>query len=49
MPKLIFLIEFIHSGVSTAVSVTKQMTEMSLSCEEKGALGSKIEVTDPGG
>ncbi|XP_042252034.1 AN1-type zinc finger protein 5b [Thunnus albacares] len=35
------------SGVSTAIAVTKQMTEMSLSCEEKGASGSKVELTEP--
>ncbi|XP_034565445.1 AN1-type zinc finger protein 5-like [Notolabrus celidotus] len=35
------------SGVSTAMSVTQQMTEMSLSCEEKGASGSKVEFTEP--
>ncbi|XP_035523623.1 AN1-type zinc finger protein 5-like [Morone saxatilis] len=35
------------SGVSTAISVTQQMTEMSLSCEEKGASGSKVEFTEP--
>ncbi|KAK9532824.1 hypothetical protein VZT92_010191 [Zoarces viviparus] len=35
------------SGVSTAMSVTQQMTEMSLSCEDKGASGSKVELTDP--
>ncbi|XP_029025216.1 AN1-type zinc finger protein 5-like isoform X2 [Betta splendens] len=34
-------------GVSAAVSVTKQMTEMSLSSEEKGASGSVIEITEP--
>jgi len=31
------------------MSVTQQMTEMSLSCEEKGASGSKVELTEPGG
>ncbi|XP_071774870.1 AN1-type zinc finger protein 5b [Centroberyx gerrardi] len=35
------------SGVSAALSVTQQMTEMSLSCEEKGASGSKVELTEP--
>ncbi|XP_023255721.1 AN1-type zinc finger protein 5-like [Seriola lalandi dorsalis] len=35
------------SGVSTAISVTQQMTEMSLSCEEKGASGSTVELTEP--
>ncbi|XP_041666981.1 AN1-type zinc finger protein 5-like [Cheilinus undulatus] len=35
------------SGVSTAISVTQQMTEMSLSSEETGASGSKVELTDP--
>ncbi|CAJ1070834.1 AN1-type zinc finger protein 5-like [Xyrichtys novacula] len=35
------------SGVSTAISVTQQMTEMSLSCEEKGASGSKVELPEP--
>ncbi|CAK6965132.1 AN1-type zinc finger protein 5-like [Scomber scombrus] len=35
------------SGVSTAMTVTKQMTEMSLSCEETGASGSKLELTEP--
>ncbi|XP_054468342.1 AN1-type zinc finger protein 5-like [Anoplopoma fimbria] len=35
------------SGVSTAMSVTQQMTEMSLSCEERGASGSKVELTEP--
>ncbi|XP_074547190.1 AN1-type zinc finger protein 5-like [Halichoeres trimaculatus] len=34
------------SGVSTAISVTQQMTEMSLSCEEKAASGSKVELTE---
>ncbi|KAM7393244.1 hypothetical protein PAMA_008070 [Pampus argenteus] len=34
-------------GVSTAIAVTQQMTEMSLSCEEKGASGSKVELTEP--
>uniref|UniRef100_A0A3B4Y716 Zinc finger, AN1-type domain 5b n=1 Tax=Seriola lalandi dorsalis TaxID=1841481 RepID=A0A3B4Y716_SERLL len=34
-------------GVSTAISVTQQMTEMSLSCEEKGASGSTVELTEP--
>ncbi|XP_070706661.1 AN1-type zinc finger protein 5-like [Pempheris klunzingeri] len=32
---------------STAISVTQQMTEMSLSSEEKGASGSKAELTEP--
>lgn len=36
------------SGASAAVSVTQQMTEMSLSCEEKGASGTKVELTEPG-
>lgn len=31
------------------MTVTKQMTEMSLSCEETGASGSKVELTEPGG
>ncbi|XP_040013837.1 AN1-type zinc finger protein 5-like [Xiphias gladius] len=35
------------SGVSTATSVTQQMTEMRLSCEEKGTSGSKVELTEP--
>ncbi|XP_070845540.1 AN1-type zinc finger protein 5-like [Chaetodon trifascialis] len=35
------------SGVSAAISVTQQMSEMSLSCEEKGASGSKVELTEP--
>ncbi|XP_037608905.1 AN1-type zinc finger protein 5-like [Sebastes umbrosus] len=35
------------SGVSTANSVTQQMTEMSLSCEERGASGGKVELTEP--
>ncbi|XP_041816050.1 AN1-type zinc finger protein 5b [Chelmon rostratus] len=35
------------SGVSAAISVTQQMNEMSLSCEEKGASGSKVELTEP--
>ncbi|XP_070780550.1 AN1-type zinc finger protein 5-like [Enoplosus armatus] len=35
------------SGGSTTISVTQQMTEMSLSCEEKGASRSKIELTEP--
>ncbi|XP_047426018.1 AN1-type zinc finger protein 5-like [Mugil cephalus] len=35
------------SGISTAISVTQQMTEMSLSSEEKGALGSTVELTEP--
>ncbi|KAM8743328.1 AN1-type zinc finger protein 5-like [Acanthopagrus latus] len=35
------------SGASAAVSVTQQMTEMSLSCEEKGASGTKVELTEP--
>uniref|UniRef100_A0A8D3AT84 AN1-type zinc finger protein 5-like n=1 Tax=Scophthalmus maximus TaxID=52904 RepID=A0A8D3AT84_SCOMX len=34
-------------GVSTARSVTQQLTEMSLSYEEKGASGSKVELTEP--
>ncbi|TNN36679.1 AN1-type zinc finger protein 5 [Liparis tanakae] len=36
----------IQSGAS-AMSVTQQLTEMSLSCEEKGASGSKVELTEP--
>ncbi|XP_068430906.1 AN1-type zinc finger protein 5-like [Clinocottus analis] len=39
--------EAAFSGGSTAMSVTQQMTEMSLSCEEKGASGSKVELTEP--
>ncbi|XP_034402799.1 AN1-type zinc finger protein 5-like isoform X2 [Cyclopterus lumpus] len=35
------------SGGSAAMSVTQQLTEMSLSCEEKGASGSKVELTEP--
>ncbi|XP_028274130.1 AN1-type zinc finger protein 5-like [Parambassis ranga] len=35
------------SGISNAVSVTQQMTEMSLSSEEKRASGSTVEVTQP--
>ncbi|XP_026196068.1 AN1-type zinc finger protein 5b [Anabas testudineus] len=35
------------SGVLTAISVTQQMTEMSLSCEEQEASGSKVEITEP--
>uniref|UniRef100_A0AAZ1WZZ8 Zinc finger, AN1-type domain 5b n=2 Tax=Oreochromis aureus TaxID=47969 RepID=A0AAZ1WZZ8_OREAU len=35
------------SGISPAISVTQQMTEMSLSSEEKGASGSKVELTEP--
>lgn len=35
------------SGISNAISVTQQMTEMSLSAEEKGASGSKVEITEP--
>ncbi|KAM9735588.1 AN1-type zinc finger protein 5-like [Menidia menidia] len=35
------------SGISTAISVTQQMTEMSLSSEEKGASGSTVEITEP--
>ncbi|XP_008287263.1 AN1-type zinc finger protein 5-like [Stegastes partitus] len=35
------------SGISTAISVTQQMTEMSLSSEEKEASGSKVELTEP--
>ncbi|KAM6902925.1 AN1-type zinc finger protein 5-like [Xenentodon cancila] len=35
------------SGISPATSVTQQMTEMSLSSEEKGASASKVEVTEP--
>ncbi|XP_076614931.1 AN1-type zinc finger protein 5b [Chaetodon auriga] len=35
------------SGVSAAISVTQQMSEMSLSCEEKGASGSKVELAEP--
>lgn len=42
-----FVLVVLHS--STASSVTQQMTEMSLSCEEKGASGSKVELTEPGG
>lgn len=36
-------------GISSAISVTQQMTEMSLSCEEKAASGSKVELAEPGG
>ncbi|KAM9841530.1 AN1-type zinc finger protein 5-like [Aulostomus maculatus] len=36
-----------YSGISSAISVTQQMTEMSLSCEEKGASGSPAELTEP--
>ncbi|XP_069017373.1 AN1-type zinc finger protein 5-like isoform X2 [Embiotoca jacksoni] len=36
------------SGISTSISVTQQLTEMSLSSEEKGASGSKVELTEPG-
>ncbi|XP_072228086.1 AN1-type zinc finger protein 5b isoform X3 [Leuresthes tenuis] len=36
------------SGISTAISVTQQLTEMSISSEEKGASGSKVEITEPG-
>ncbi|XP_068191129.1 AN1-type zinc finger protein 5-like [Antennarius striatus] len=35
------------SGVPAAISVTQQMTELSLLCEEKGATGSKVELTEP--
>ncbi|XP_005921777.1 AN1-type zinc finger protein 5 [Haplochromis burtoni] len=35
------------SGISPAISVTQQMTEMSLSSEEKGASGSKVELIEP--
>ncbi|XP_051794149.1 AN1-type zinc finger protein 5b isoform X2 [Acanthochromis polyacanthus] len=35
------------SGISTAISVTQQMTEMSLSSEEKEASGSKAELAEP--
>lgn len=35
------------SGISPAISVTQQMTEMSLSSEEKGASGSKVELAEP--
>ncbi|KAM4527628.1 AN1-type zinc finger protein 5-like isoform 2-T2 [Odontesthes bonariensis] len=35
------------SGISSAASVTQQMTEMSISSEEKGASGSKVEITEP--
>lgn len=35
------------SGISAAVSVTQQMTKMSLACEEKEASGSKVELTEP--
>lgn len=35
------------SGVSAAISMTQQMTEMSLSYEEKGASGSKTELVEP--
>ncbi|KAM6975231.1 AN1-type zinc finger protein 5b [Tautogolabrus adspersus] len=35
------------SGVSTAISVTQQMTEMSLSSEGAGASGSKVELNEP--
>lgn len=31
------------------MSVTQQLTEMSLSCEEKGASGGTVELTEPGG
>lgn len=44
-----FALFILHSGVSTTISVTQQMTEMSLSCEEKGASRSKVELTEPGG
>uniref|UniRef100_A0A3Q3R8M3 Zinc finger, AN1-type domain 5b n=1 Tax=Monopterus albus TaxID=43700 RepID=A0A3Q3R8M3_MONAL len=33
--------------VSAAISVTQQIAEMSLSCEEKGASGSQLELTEP--
>ncbi|XP_034458216.1 AN1-type zinc finger protein 5-like [Hippoglossus hippoglossus] len=35
------------SGVSSAISMTQQMTEMSLSCEERGASGSRTELVEP--
>ncbi|XP_004538526.1 AN1-type zinc finger protein 5 [Maylandia zebra] len=35
------------SGISPAISVTQQMTEMSLSSEEKGVSGSKVELIEP--
>nr|XP_020470809.1 AN1-type zinc finger protein 5-like isoform X1 [Monopterus albus] len=35
------------SRVSAAISVTQQIAEMSLSCEEKGASGSQLELTEP--
>lgn len=35
------------SGISPAISVTQQMTEMSLSSEEKGASGSKVKLIEP--
>lgn len=44
-----FVLFILCSGVSAAISVTQQMTELSLSCEEKGASGSKVELTEPGG
>ncbi|XP_062268754.1 AN1-type zinc finger protein 5-like [Platichthys flesus] len=35
------------SGASSALSMTQQMTEMSLSCEERGASGSRTELAEP--
>ncbi|XP_053267485.1 AN1-type zinc finger protein 5 [Pleuronectes platessa] len=35
------------SGASSALTMTQQMTEMSLSCEERGASGSRTELTEP--
>ncbi|CAN9504776.1 unnamed protein product [Ophioblennius macclurei] len=36
-----------ESGISTAISVTQQMTEMSLSSEERGASPSQGELSEP--
>ncbi|XP_060949322.1 AN1-type zinc finger protein 5-like [Limanda limanda] len=35
------------SGASSALSMTQQMTEMSLSCEDRGASGSRTELAEP--
>uniref|UniRef100_A0A3Q4HZH6 Zinc finger, AN1-type domain 5b n=1 Tax=Neolamprologus brichardi TaxID=32507 RepID=A0A3Q4HZH6_NEOBR len=44
---LFFFFFILCSGISPAISVTQQMTEMSLSSEEKGASGSKVELIEP--
>lgn len=46
--KFVLSFSFGCSGMSTAISVAQQMTEMSLSSEELGASGAKVELTDVG-